>query len=332
MKILLRGSVSDRSSAGRATIGVARACMQAGATVHLAPGTAVEPPIPAKLAALYTQEPADDYDLLIAFDPAPPGSLPAKTKVLLGVSGLDKNSPWIPGSNSTGWDAVFYRDRETFKAIYESSPANFAVLPIHGGITAADFPWQERDWFGSLNFLVDTSEQQVAHRAFDQLATGVADHYGFPGLFQRTKPRLAAVDLKSLDSKQLLRVFKDFHVLLCTTGSPNVNYEFMATGGVVTALNAGVHAGWLSDNYSFRYTPVPGQDAAALAGVLCGMLNQPETTFRRAEQARQAAYSADWSRELERMFSNMEDYIDGGVPLRDEWLRLKPADVQDNSS
>lgn len=299
MRVLLKGAVGDDGIEGRDLIGIANTLARMGADVHFAPGH-VTPPLPPSTTALLTKSPQDSYDLMISTSWVNTFK-GAKVRAFMGCS------PW----NLSGKDfnLVLHKDPGTATGLKDVT-----TIPFTSGFDVATFPSVHRDWSEPLRFMVSPQGSKLAMAAFDEL------YDTHPEMMEKAKPQLAVVDYLKLNTPTLAKVVKDFHCLICADEKPNIQQEFMSSGGLVTALYKGAHIYWLNNLYSHRFH---NQDPTSLAAALVPQIEHPDVAKRKAYVASASVQNNTWEQVLSRLFLSLEDRLEEGKYLRAAFLRLE---------
>lgn len=289
MRVLLNVPLSPYSGYGNDGLGMARAFVQMGADVYLAPAAA-QPPLPKDIAALLTKEPAERFDLYIShLDPSLincSAILAERATVTVGWTMWEytsfanlKNADTLR-TRLSGFDTLIGYDPVSTGALAEHFDGE--LLTHQGGFDAENWKPVERNWYSDEFYfcmngmLSDRKDPFKAISAFLGLCEEHEDFNAHARLSLKTAPqsqihpkvaeqhRNIRIYFETWSNETLHTFYQSQHCLLAPSRGEGKNLpalEFMSTGGAVIATNWGGHTQWLDPAYSYPldYTLVPAQ-------------------------------------------------------------------------
>lgn len=283
IRIALKVPLSPYLGYGNDGIGIATELIEYGADVHLVPGTLIDSPLPAPVAALFTKEKLQQYDVSIHhIDPdnfSNPDGWEATAGLKVGWTMWEfsnfKNAARYDTMRERlkGYDIFLAYDNNTAEALAEVFDGEIRVL--QGGFLPEDYPFIERDWYDPDHFrfcmvgqLHDRKDPFVAVQAFNELKDEYPEEFAgaelhlknsIPGALHSKMnevyaPRKIRVYNEIWDKDTLDRFYTQMHCLVAPSRGEGKNLpalEFQSTGGVVIATNWGGHTQWLHPSYAY---------------------------------------------------------------------------------
>ena len=368
MKVLIKTPLSPHSGYGQDGIGIALAFRQAGADVYLDP-EAVETPLPAEIAELFTKRLEPPFDLLIHhWDPPHLGisdgarrsSTVTAAWSMWEMSSLDN----CPGRSSlrkrlTDFDLVVGYDAVTTGAIAPYVRTNAAT--VQGGYWPRKWPARSRDWnaktfkFCMVGALGPRKDPLLAIDAFRELRE---EHPELdvelnlktvtPGLHSKLQGVTPGLRIfYEVWSEDVLREFYyGHHVLIAPSKGEGKNLpalEMLSTGGTVIATNWGGHAQWLSPalGYPLDYTLVPMSPALSncfwakaskdhLKQLMLHAYQRRDEAARKADTAaRLIPEMCSWPKAIERFMERVGELNESGERVLHKF-RVAQARVQES--
>lgn len=283
LKIALKVPLSPYIGYGNDGIGIASELVDYGADVHIVPGCLVDSPLPPKVAALFTKDKCEKYDITIHhIDPDNfnnPVGWEDTAGLKVGWTMWEFSNFKNAGGYETmrerlkGYDVFFAYDQVTADALAEVFDGEIRVL--QGGFLPELWPEMEREWFDPDHFrfcmvgqLHDRKDPWVAIQAFQELKHELGEEFAGaelhlknsqPGaLISRMNEVYAPIKMRVYneiwDKDTLEEFYSQMHVLLAPSRGEGKNMpalEFQSTGGTVIATNWGGHTQWLNSGYNY---------------------------------------------------------------------------------